>query len=127
MRFQKHDRAWYEMTRSPTGMVGSYYRREARRIEFMAKRQVGKESHKLEKSINHSLYSFAWGILIRVGSDNSIAYIHHEGTKPHVIIPKTAKTLRFSSRGKIVYAKVVKHPGTKPNRYLSDNMRKVIR
>ena len=36
------------------------------------------------------------------------------GTKPHVIEPKTAKALHFKSDGEDVFAKRVKHPGTKP-------------
>lgn len=37
------------------------------------------------------------------------------GTKPHVIKAKTAKCLHFKGKdGKDVFAKVVNHPGTKP-------------
>ena len=38
------------------------------------------------------------------------------------ITPDTAEVLRFSSRGRIVYTRVVRHPGTKPNKYLADNL-----
>lgn len=36
------------------------------------------------------------------------------GTKPHVIEPKTAKALHFTTDGQEVFTKRVKHPGTKP-------------
>ena len=37
-------------------------------------------------------------------------------TKPHVIVPKRAKRLRFvNSSGQVVFAKKVNHPGTKGN------------
>lgn len=36
------------------------------------------------------------------------------GSKPHIIEPKTAKALHFKSDGQDVFAKRVKHPGTKP-------------
>lgn len=39
----------------------------------------------------------------------------HEGTKPHPIVARRAKALRFEMNGMIVYAKSVYHPGTKPN------------
>jgi hypothetical protein len=52
--------------------------------------------------------------------------MHHQGTRPHIIVPRRAQTLRFYSRGRIVYSKLVHHPGTKPNRYLTDNLRRVI-
>lgn len=38
-----------------------------------------------------------------------------EGTKPHVIVPRAAKALRFMVRGKLVFATRVMHPGTKAN------------
>lgn len=40
------------------------------------------------------------------------------GTKPHLIKPKTKKTLRWASGGKFHFAKVVHHPGTKPDDWL---------
>jgi hypothetical protein len=46
-------------------------------------------------------------------------YFVHEGTRPHTIIPKQAKALRFVVGGRIVYATKVNHPGTAPNPYLA--------
>lgn len=40
------------------------------------------------------------------------------GSKPHVIKPKRAKMLRFVSKGKTVFARRVKHPGTNPNNFM---------
>jgi hypothetical protein len=59
-----------------------------------------------------------------VGSDHPIALIHHEGTQPHVILPRTAKALAFWPRGAngVVFAKRVNHPGTKANRFLVDSL-----
>jgi len=55
------------------------------------------------------------------------ALLLHEGTKPHVIHPKKAKMLRFRTRkGTVAYAKMVKHPGTIPNPFLSDALQKVF-
>ena len=41
-----------------------------------------------------------------------------EGTRPHVISARNVRALRFSTGGSIVFAKNVKHPGTKPVRML---------
>lgn len=40
-----------------------------------------------------------------------------EGTKPHVILPRKGKYLRFEIGGRVVYTKRVNHPGSKPNPY----------
>lgn len=124
--FVRHERAWQDMTQNPNGMIGSYFHDRGRLLENLAKRQVGVRTGDLRRAIHSTISTQSYGFLVRVGAENPIAYLHHEGTKPHYIFPKTAKTLRFNHRGKIVYAKVVRHPGTKPNRYLSDNLSKVI-
>jgi hypothetical protein len=60
------------------------------------------------------------GVAALVGSDDPIALWHHEGTIAHVIVPRRAKWLVFYWRkvGAVVFAKRVRHPGTKPNRFL---------
>lgn len=65
------------------------------------------------------------GQYIIIGSRLSYAKDHHEGTKPRIIIPEKRRTLRFFSKGVVFHSKLVKHPGTKPNKYLTDNLRLV--
>lgn len=45
------------------------------------------------------------------------------GTRPHIIRPRRAKALRFEVDGRIVYAQVVRHPGTRPNDFLGRALR----
>ena len=40
------------------------------------------------------------------------------GTRPHIILPRRAKVLRFEVRGQVVYARYVHHPGTKPQYFM---------
>ncbi|MEU1815133.1 hypothetical protein ABZ543_08040 [Streptomyces roseifaciens] len=40
------------------------------------------------------------------------------GTRPHIIRPRRAKALRFTVDGQVVFAKLVRHPGTQPNNFL---------
>ncbi|WP_371374391.1 hypothetical protein [Sporomusa aerivorans] len=42
----------------------------------------------------------------------------HEGTKPHQILPRAKKALRWASGGKFVFAKGVWHPGTQKDQFL---------
>lgn len=112
--------------KSMHGMVADYLTQKGKLLQRLAKTQVGVDSGKLRKSINYKLSTKGSNLVVTVGSGNKVALWHHQGTKPHTILPKSAKTLRFNSRGKIVYAKVVHHPGTRPNKYLTDNLRKII-
>lgn len=43
----------------------------------------------------------------------------HEGSRPHIILPKNKKFLAFKKAGKIVFAKKVRHPGAKPNKFFT--------
>lgn len=127
MIFHKDDNVWAKEFNSTAGMVHRFMRnRVAFKIWSLAIKQVGKKTFSLFKSINYDTYMRGSEVEVRVGSDNKIARLHHEGSKPHYIFPKNATALRFRYRGKIVYRTHVYHPGTKPNRYLSDPMNKVI-
>lgn len=46
------------------------------------------------------------------------ATIVHEGSRPHLIRPRRAKALRFRVGGRVVYAKRVRHPGTRSQPWL---------
>ena len=60
--------------------------------------------------------------VVLVGSDDKIALIHHEGTSAHPIIARRKPRLVFwsSKLQRVVRVKVVRHPGTAPNRFLTD-------
>jgi len=53
--------------------------------------------------------------------------VHHEGRGPQTIVPRSAKVLRFVSKGQIIFADKVVQKGTKANKYLSDPLYKVIK
>jgi hypothetical protein len=49
----------------------------------------------------------------------------HDGTRPHVIRPRQAQALRFLVGGRVVYAKVVHHPGTRARPFLDQAAREI--
>ena len=61
---------------------------------------------------------------VEVGSEDPIALWHHEGTRPHEIVARNAPMLVFWSAkaGKVVRTVRVNHPGTQPNRFLTDSL-----
>lgn len=111
---------------STRGMVGKHISRLGTRIAMRAKRQVGVDTGRLRASIRSKVMEGRRGPMAIVGSDQRHALLHHEGSRRHTITPKKAKALRFKQGGRIVYAHSVNHPGTKANKYLSDNLRAVV-
>lgn len=127
MKFVLNKLAYDQYTQDPDGDVGRFLRRKAVKLQGLARKQVGVRTGRLRKSINYRVVNSGGGLVAIVGSNNRIALMHHNGTRPHIIRPRRAQTLRFYSHGRIVYSKLVHHPGTKPNRYLTDNLSRVMR
>lgn len=118
-----------QVFKSRDGVVGRDLSRRAIRVQLGAKRQVGVQTGLLKRSIHKSWFTGRDDDLgIRVGSDVDYSYMHHEGTQPHVIRPRNARALRWvADNGDVVFARSVQHPGTAPNRYLSDNLPLAVR
>lgn len=119
----------YELNDPSSKLVGAYMRGLSKKIVIGAKSQVGHRTGTLRRSIHAEHYRISSaGQGFRVGSDVSYAYLHHEGTKPHLITPNPPnKVLRFSTGSRIVNTTLVRHPGTRANKYLSDQLRIHIR
>lgn len=112
-----------EYLNGPTGDLWFYLESRAQVASFLAKNQVGVVTGALRESIKVTHTPLPRGQIIRIGSDKHYAHMHHEGTRPHQIIAKDGGLLVFSSKGQIVKTRQVNHPGTKPNRYLSDQLK----
>jgi hypothetical protein len=110
------------MLKYPEGDVGRYLWKRGEWIQNAARRQVGVKTGALRKSIYRRRFVDSRGIYLIVGSNLNYALMHHQGTKPHIITPNNARALKFSKRGTTVYARAVMHPGTRANKYLSDNL-----
>jgi hypothetical protein len=125
--FHKDQAGWDQVLRAKDGVVGKHLEDKSVELVLLAKMQVGKKTLALMNSISYRMESGPDGLMSTVYSDNPIALLHHQGTSHEYFIDaKPGKTMRFEHRGRIVYAKRVRHPIVKPNRYLTDNLRKVI-
>lgn len=107
---------------NPSGSVGRYLARKGRMVTVAAKAQVGVRTGALRASIHMRHLRDSRGQFVRIGSSLNYALMHHEGTKPHLITPNRAQVLRFVKGSRVVYAHAVMHPGTKPNKFLTDNL-----
>lgn len=65
------------------------------------------------RSIHGGSESRKSGITIYLAHGSLVGLFMEEGTKPHIIQPKSKKALRFTSGGETVFAKKVYHPGIK--------------
>lgn len=107
---------------SPDGDVGRELSKRGRIIVTAAKRQVGVDTGRLRESISMRHERVGAFQQIVITANASHALVHHEGSRPHVITPNGPNLLRFQSKGRVIYTKEVLHPGTKPNKFLSDNL-----
>lgn len=106
---------------TPSGALWRWMERRGNRALSGAKRQVGVNTGKLRQSLHMKHRPEIYGQSLWIGSDTvSYAYMHHQGTKPHVIAPKNGTILRMGS-SRIVHGPVM-HPGTRPNPFLSSQL-----
>lgn len=89
---------------------------------FAARRAARRRPGTLRDSIVKRI-SVRGGLpVVLVGSDDPIALIHHEGTAPHTIRARRRPRLVFFANGHVQRRLQVRHPGTSPNRYLTDSL-----
>lgn len=125
VRLKFFDGPMDRLLNQPNGPVGKHLAKKGRLIEMAAKRQVGRKTGALRASIHMRHLRDIRGQYVKIGSSLPYALMHHEGTKPHRIAATGGGKLVFMTRGQLVFAHSVMHPGTKANRYLSDNLRLV--
>lgn len=115
----------HEILRLPSGLVRPYIEKKVTEVANLARVQVGVKSGELRASISHRMGPVGGEVSGKVKASDWKALMHHEGTKPHKIPAKT-KVLTVPSGQTVLFRQHVNHPGTKPNRFLTDNLKKVI-
>jgi hypothetical protein len=61
--------------------------------------------------------------MFTVGTNVDYAVMVHDGTRPHIIRPRSKQALKFTIGGQVVFAKVVHHPGTRAKPFLDRALR----
>lgn len=109
------------------GGLWRWLNKKGERAVLGAKSKVGVRTGTLQRSIRMRHLGNATGQYVWIGSDRMHALIHHEGTRPHTISPNPPKKLlRFNKGGAVIYSQKVNHPGSKPNHYLTSQLRHFI-
>jgi hypothetical protein len=113
--------------RNMYGMVGRYIRKVGQRIAWKARGQVGVKTGRLKASIRMKVIRNLGEVAVKIGGYTDYALLHHEGSKPHMIVPKKpGNQLVFMKGTKLIRTPVVMHPGTRPNKYLTRHLRPSI-
>lgn len=105
------------MLNSPTGVVGRDCQKRADRTAARARQFApGSMSERIAPPIvQRSAAGPSADITVR---HHAVGYVIN-GTAPHQIRPRTKKALRFTVGGRVVFARLVNHPGTQPNDFLN--------
>lgn len=89
-----------------------------RRVRDTARAEAPVRTGALRSSIGYRTAVAGATVTVTVQATAKHAAMVHEGTRPHVILPRKGRFLRFPGKSGIVYARIVHHPGTKPNPFL---------
>lgn len=108
------------LLRLPSGPVGRMVRRKTERVATQARRLApGSMTDRVSTEYGRGPDGLRGDIVVR---HPAVLYVVH-GTRPHVIRPVRARALRFTVGGRVVYATIVRHPGTRPNDFLTQALR----
>jgi hypothetical protein len=111
------------MLHLPGGLVYRNMERRLRRVEAEAKRRApGSMGAGIRSSIRSNGGDFQ-GVI--TSTHPATIYVVG-GTRPHIIRPVRARALRFTVGGRVVYAKIVHHPGTAANNFLAASLRAAL-
>lgn len=117
-----NDTAIHDLFRAPTGPVGQDLQQRAQRVLVSARALTPKRTGRLVSTLRIEAGDTALGPFrdVTIGFPGITDYVGYliEGTAPHVIRPRQARALRFLSGGKIVFSRVVHHPGTRANDFM---------
>ena len=71
-----------------------------------------------ERSIDAQVSGSGDSVVGTVGTTRLITIYLHQGTRAHIIEPRTKKVLRWAAGGDFVFAKRVQHPGIKEDPFI---------
>jgi len=108
------------MFRRAPGVVTSELNRAvpkaAHLVERGAKRRVPVRTGRLRSSIK----TFTRPLMATIRPLVKYADFVHDGTRAHTIRPKKARALAFKKGGKMIFARGVRHPGTKAQPFMAN-------
>lgn len=112
------------LLRLPGGLVDRSLRRRVERVQSAAERLA---PGSMGRGIRSSIRYEADGPVGVITSTHPATVYVVNGTRPHIIRPRRPNgVLRFTIGGRVVYAKFVSHPGTRPNNFMIEALRQAL-
>ena len=121
-RYTQRGPAVKALLSGPNGPVVTHMRNVTSRAYELAKATSPYKTGALRESHRWVVTPGA-EVISRVWAAAPYAMIVHGGSRPHVIRPRYKQALRFEVDGKVIFAKIVHHPGTKGQPWLLNAVR----
>jgi hypothetical protein len=86
--------------------------------EVVVRPQFKPQTGKLQRGTKTRTVRTSGGKLLRISNATRYARSIEEGARPHKITARNANTLRFYTKGGVVFRRSVNHPGNKPYWFL---------
>lgn len=103
----------------PRGILTRQVARLERRIVTNAAQRAPVDTGNLRRMIAADpIVQTGFNVTGSVTSRANYSVFVHNGTDPHIIRPRNARALRFTSGGQVVFARYVNHPGTRARPFL---------
>lgn len=91
------------------------------RIAYRLMHELKKVAPSKTANLRRSIKVFPYGDGLRITMTHYGKYVEF-GTPPHIIKPSKKKALKFKTGGDTVFAKKVRHPGTRPNPFVRNTI-----
>ncbi len=102
---------------------GRAYRKLAERTGRVANIAEGEAPGSMGDFVSWKIEEGPKGLQGVIVCDHPAVLFVLNGTRPHLIRPRRKKFLRFEVDGGVVYTKLVRHPGTRPNDFMGRALR----
>lgn len=94
-------------------------------VRIVARERVNHPTGEYLRGISSHIRPGPMGTMVEVRADAPHSAVLEGGSSPHTIRPaRTGGVLRFRVGGRVVFARKVEHPGTRPYHILRDGVRR---